>query len=135
VTRAIRFVDDPTLNAADVVALYRDSGIARPVDDIDRIARMLKHANLTVAAYDDDGVLVGVARALTDFSYCCYLSDLAVAKSHQQKGIGRALVERVHARIGDECMLLLLSAKDAMAYYPKIGFAPVTNGFIIRRRR
>jgi len=131
----VRLVDDPVLEPDDVIALYRDSGIVRPVDDRERIARMFAHANLVVAAHDDDGALIGVARALTDFSYCCYLSDLAVAKRHQRHGVGRALIDRVRARIGDECMLLLLSAKDAMDYYPKVGFAKVENGFIIKRAR
>lgn len=134
-TRPIRLEDDPSLDARAVAALYRDSGIVRPVDDIARIARMLQHANLIVAAYDDDDTLIGVARALTDFSYCCYLSDLAVAKSHQRAGVGKALIERVQTRIGDACMLLLLSAKDAMGYYPSRGFVPVANGFIIPRKR
>ena len=55
---------------------------------------MLANANLLIGAYCD-GRLVGLARALTDFSYCCYLSDLAVAKEYQRHGIGRELVARV----------------------------------------
>jgi len=77
---------------------------------------------------------VGIARALTDFSYCCYLSDLAVARQYQRHGIGRELIQRVKRCVGDKSMLLLLSSPEAMQYYPRIGLEPVANGWIIKRK-
>lgn len=120
--------------ADEVADLFRRSGIRRPVDDLERIARMIEHANLIVTARDE-GRLVGIARALTDFSFCCYLSDLAVDRNYQRSGIGAELVRRVEEAIGEQAMLLLLAAPEAMEYYPKIGFQPVENGWIIPRRR
>ena len=73
-------------------------------------------------------------RALTDFSYCCYLSDLAVNKSHQGQGIDQQLIEQVKHKIGDQVALILLSASSAMSYYPRIGFENIENGFIIKRK-
>ena len=95
---------------------------------------MLAGANLTVTAWDGER-LVGIARALTDFAYCCYLSDLAVDGAYQKQGIGRKLVEMVQKEIGEEVMLLLLSVPDAMTYYPKIGFEKVENGWTIPRKK
>ena len=97
-------------------------------------ARMFAAPSLVISAWKD-GRLVGVSRALTDFSYCCYLSDLAVDKALQGKGIGRELVERTRAAIGDEVSLILLSAAGAMSYYPEIGFEKAENAFVIRRKR
>ncbi|WP_146812496.1 GNAT family N-acetyltransferase, partial [Aneurinibacillus danicus] len=70
-----------------------------------------------------------------DFSYCCYLSDLAVDKDYQKSGIGKELIGRIRNIIGEEVALILLSAPNAMDYYPKVGFDKVDNGFIIRRKR
>jgi len=128
----IFYVEGPAISAAELAALFRSSGINRPVDDLPRLEKMLAHANLVIGAYADER-LVGIARALTDFSYCCYLSDLAVAKEHQHRGIGRELIRRVKQRVGDESMLLLLSAPAAMAYYPKVGLEKVENGWIVKR--
>lgn len=114
--------------------LFTSSGIRRPVEDLSRIKKMIENANLIVTAWDGDK-LVGAARALTDFGYCCYLSDLAVDKEYQNKGIGHELVTEVQKQIGEECMLLLLSSQDAMEYYPKIGFEKAENAFIIHRKR
>ena len=130
----ISYVEAPAVSAAELAALFRSSGINRPVDDLPRLEKMLAHANLVIGAYMD-GHLVGIARALTDFSYCCYLSDLAVAKEHQRRGIGRELIRRVKQRVGDESMLLLLSAPAAMAYYPKVGLEKVENGWIVKRTK
>lgn len=95
---------------------------------------MFANASLVFSAWHD-GKLVGVCRALTDFSYCCYLSDLAVDKAFQRHGIGRELIARVQEAIGDEVALILLSAPEAMEYYPKVGFEKIENGFIIKRAR
>ncbi len=122
------------ITAEAVADLFRSSGIRRPVDDLPRIQRMLDHANLTITAWDGEQ-LVGIARALTDFSFCCYLSDLAVARDYQKSGIGKALVHRVQEAIGDESMLLLLAAPEAMAYYPHIGFQKVERAWEIPRKK
>ena len=95
---------------------------------------MFDNANLVISAWDRDR-LVGVCRALTDYSYCCYLSDLAVDRDYQKQGIGGALTAQVREAIGAEVSLILLSAPAAMSYYPTKGFIPVENGFVIKRQR
>jgi predicted N-acetyltransferase YhbS len=115
-----------------VIDLYNSSGINRPTADKERIAGMYANSNLVVTAWDEDQ-LVGIARSLTDFCFCCYLSDLAVRKEYQKYGIGKKLIGLTKDKIGDQTMLLLLSAPTAMEYYPKAGFLKVENGFIINR--
>ncbi len=118
---------------ADIIRVFEESGIVRPTHDVARIEKMFAHANLVVTAWEGE-TLVGVCRALTDFSYCCYLSDLAVNRSHQGQGIGQQLIEQVKHKIGDQVALILLSASSAMSYYPRIGFENIENGFIIKRK-
>lgn len=117
-----------------VADLFRRSGIRRPVENLDRIGRMIHHANLILCAWDGEK-LVAIARALTDFSYCCYLSDLAVDRAYQRQGIGKGLVDRVKEIVGDEVMILLLSAPEAESYYPHLGFEKTENAWRIPRRR
>ena len=106
-----------------VIELYRAStlGERRPVDDRDRMAAMMRHANLIVTAWDGE-LLVGISRALSDFSFVTYLSDLAVRASHQKQGIGKELLRRTQALAGKHAKLLLLAAPAAEKYYPRIGF-------------
>ena len=122
------------LDPADVARVFDSSGLTRPTKDLPRIARMFATSNLIISAWSE-GKLVGVCRALTDYGYCCYLSDLAVDRDFQQRGIGKQMLQRVQATIGEEVSLILLSAPGAMTYYPKLGFAKIENGFIVRRTR
>ena len=122
------------LDPTDVARVFEASGIVRPTKDLPRIARIFAHANRIISAWDDKK-LVGVSRALTDHSYCCYLSDLAVDRQYQRRGIGRELISRTQAVVGEEVSVILLSATGAMTYYPQVGLTPADNAFVIRRKR
>ena len=121
------------LDVGKVIELYCASGLGerRPVDDAGIFADMVKHGNLTVTAWDGE-ILVGIARTLTDFSYVGYLSDLAVRRSHQKMGIGIVLIEKTREKMGPRSMLVLLSAPQAVEYYPRIGFTQHPSAWVLR---
>ncbi|WP_193164833.1 GNAT family N-acetyltransferase [Microbulbifer hainanensis] len=112
------------VTAQQFIELLRHSTLAerRPVDDLDCMQGMLDNADLTVTAWRGDE-LVGIARAVTDFHYCCYLSDLAVHRDLQRAGIGRKLQAMTRAQLGPRCKLILLAAPAANDYYPQIGYS------------
>ena len=123
---------EPALEPDDFVDLLVRSTLAgrRPVDQAETIRAMLKHADLIVTARVD-GLLVGVSRALTDFSFCTYLSDLAVDEAFQGQGIGRELIKRTHESAGLKTTLILLAAPAARTYYPHVGMTPHDSCWII----
>lgn len=130
----ITYSKDVSIDAKQLSHVFKSSGIKRPVDDLDRLQRMIDNADILCTAWDRNE-LVGIARAVTDYSYCCYLSDLAVNSIYQKQGIGKNLVELVQEQVGDEAALILLSAPSAMEYYPKIGMEKIENGFKIARKK
>src|SRR5450631_3750075 len=92
---------EPDLTSEEFIDVLVRSTLAerRPVHDINTIRAMLKNADVILTARLD-GLLVGVSRAITDFAFCTYLSDLAVDERHQRKGIGRELIRRTHEAAG-----------------------------------
>jgi len=128
----IRYAVGESISVDQFIDVLRRSTLAerRPVDDRDCLAGMLRHADLLVTAWEQD-LLVGVARSVTDFNYCCYLSDLAVDQAHQQAGIGRELIRHTREQLGSSCMVILLSAPAATAYYPRIGFRPHDSAWVL----
>lgn len=122
---------EPDLFAAEFIDVLNRSTLAerRPVDDPERIASMLAHADLIVTARAD-GKLVGVARSVTDFVYCTYLSDLAVDQAFQHQGIGKELIRRTKSETPN-AKLILLSAPNAVGYYPKIGMSRHDQCFVL----
>jgi ribosomal protein S18 acetylase RimI-like enzyme len=132
----IHYEIDRVISVAEFVNLLRRSTLAerRPVDDESCLRAMLQHGNLLCTAWDGS-LLVGLARSVTDFEYCCYLSDLAVDEFYQQKGIGRELIRLTQSRLGAKAKLILLSAPKAVTYYPKIGFDAHNSAWIIPATR
>jgi len=132
----VSFAREPALSPAEFIDLLRRSTLAarRPVDDPQTISAMLANASILLTARAD-GLLVGVSRAISDFAYCTYLSDLAVDQAYQRQGIGRELIRRTHEAAGVNTTLVLLAAPDARSYYPHIGMQPHDSCWIIPRRK
>ncbi len=132
----IQYETRRTISDAEFADVLRRSTLAerRPVDDPKCIKAMLEHANLLCTAWDGS-TLVGVARSVTDFEYCCYLSDLAVDEKYQKKGIGRDLIRLTQSQLGSRAKLILLAAPEAETYYPKVGFDQHRSAWIIPAKK
>lgn len=122
------------LTANEFIDVLERSTLAerRPVSDIPRIEGMLRNADIIVTARHDSGRLVGVARAITDFHYSTYLSDLAVDCEFQGQGIGRRLISETHNIAGLTTTLILLAAPAARTYYPHVGLQQHDSCWIVR---
>ena len=113
------------LNEKINAALFRDIlirstlGSRRPIHQPDVLQKMVEYGNLIITA-KDNGIIIGIARSLTDFAYCTYLSDLAVDERYQKKGIGKELIRQTKLA-APQAKLILLSAPKAVQYYPRIG--------------
>ncbi len=131
----IIYASEPELAAEEFrdILISSTLGERRPVDDLDRLDQMLRQADI-IATARDAGKLVGISRAITDFSYCCYLSDLAVDQAYQRQGIGKRLITQTRAIAGESTTLVLVSAPAAEAYYPKIGMDAAPAWSISRTR-
>ncbi|RPI59649.1 MAG: GNAT family N-acetyltransferase [Ignavibacteriales bacterium] len=117
----IVYAIEKSLDVSEFIEVLKNSTLAerRPINDEQRISSMCNNANLIVTARVE-GTLVGVARSITDFVYCTYLSDLAVDVKFQNTGIGKKLIEETK-KATPQAKLILLSAPAAVDYYPRIG--------------
>jgi predicted N-acetyltransferase YhbS len=124
----------PELRPEEFLDVLERSNLAerRPVAEAETIRGMLVHADVIVAARAG-GLLVGVSRAITDFHYCTYLSDLAVDEKWQRRGIGRELIRRTHEAAGRQTTLILLAAPKARTYYPHVGLVAHESCWMIPR--
>lgn len=109
-------------------------GERRPVDDYECIKGMLENSNLVVTAWDGNN-LIGISRALTDFHYACYISDLAVSKKHQNKGIGKTLQFITQKQLGEKCKIILIASPHANIYYEHIGLKNNKRCWVLERNQ
>lgn len=119
----INYSSEQKITVEQFIQILKDStlGERRPIQDIKRMSTMLEKADILITAWDGDK-LVGISRAISDFAYCTYVSDLAVHQQYQRKGIGKKLLDKTRIKSGGRGSFLLLAAPKAHDYYPKIGF-------------
>lgn len=130
----VSYQTEPDLSPDEFIDVLVRSTLAerRPVDDPETIRGMLRNADLIVTARVGER-LVGVSRAITDFAFCTYLSDLAVDEAYQRRGIGRELIRRTHEAAGRNTTLILLAAPRAQSYYPHVGMTRHESCWILAR--
>jgi ribosomal protein S18 acetylase RimI-like enzyme len=131
---AIDFKVNHRITADEFIGLLESStlGERRPIHDRDCMEGMVSNANLTVSAWDDS-LLIGIARSVTDFHYCCYLSDLAVHANYQRSGIGKRLQSLTQEQLGPRCKLILIAAPAANLYYAQIGYTHNDRCWVLDR--
>jgi len=81
----IEYKLSPNITSSEFIEVLKNSTLSkrRPIDDLKTIKGMIENADIIVTATIDEKI-IGVARAVTDFNYCCYLSDLAVDEQYQK---------------------------------------------------
>jgi hypothetical protein len=132
---SIAYKINAPISTEQFITLLRSSTLdeRRPVDDRACMEGMLANSNLTVSAWDG-AELVGIARSVTDFSFACYLSDLAVSRNYQKAGIGRQLQILTQRQLGPQCQLILIAAPAADAYYKHIGYTRHPRCWVLERQ-
>jgi GNAT superfamily N-acetyltransferase len=111
---------DARVESDEMVALYRSVG-----DHRHKYREVIKgawsHSSLNVIARID-GVLVGMARGLTDRNTTFFVCDLMVHPDHQGEGIGTELLDRLTAPYRDIYQTILLTDPETIPFYKKLGF-------------
>ena len=133
---SIEYKINTPVSADQFIELLCEStlGERRPINDRECMEGMVNNSNLMVTAWLGDK-LIGIARSMTDFYYACYLSDLAVHKDHQKKGIGKKLQAITQEQLGSQCKLILVAAPAANSYYKHIGFTNNQRCWVLDREK
>lgn len=134
---SVLYAREQNLDVAEFRQVLVESGMGprRPVDDEARLKVMLSNANLVVTARLDrpDRPLVGIARAMTDSGWACYLSELAVCASAQRLGVGKGLLDEVRRQLGPKVSVFLFSVPESIGFYQRIGMTASEHGFVFKR--
>ena len=135
----VLYANEPALDVAEFRRVLVESGLGkvRPVDDEARLKAMLDNANLVLTARLDrpDRQLVGVARGMTDFSWVCYIADLAISSTAQGLGVGKGMMDEVQRQLGPSVAISLISMPEAVGFYERIGMTRMTDAFWFSRQR
>jgi GNAT superfamily N-acetyltransferase len=119
------------LTAEEYIACVGQSalGPTRPLGNTERVQAMLDNSSLVVTARDEGGRLVGLFRAMTDWSWVCYCADMAVVEASQGQGAGRMLMDKATEILGPGVSIILLAMPGAEGFYRKVGLTQTQAGF------
>lgn len=89
----------------------------------ERISALVQNVSISLAARDQNGLIVGVLFGLTDYAYWLYVTDLGVARDYEGRGIGRRLMKTAHEIAGGEkdIAVYLIANENAIPFYEKLG--------------
>ena len=90
-----------------------------------RIGILVERASISLVARNDAGAIVGVCFGITDFAYWLFITDLGVVRECTGRGIGTALVRRLHEAAGGEENIIMYTCfnENACGFYEKLGMS------------
>lgn len=89
----------------------------------ERIEKLVKNVSISLVARNEDGLIVGVLFAITDFAYWLFLTDLGVDRAYVRQGIGKKLIKTAHEIAGGEkdIAIYTVANENAIQFYEKLG--------------
>ncbi|MEW6582439.1 MAG: GNAT family N-acetyltransferase [Actinomycetota bacterium] len=109
-----------------ILGLYKAHGWTHASDPT-RLRIAVESSSLSIVAVDDEGAVIGFARAMSDQAFAVYIADVLVAPDHQRRGVGRALMQAIldhypPARFHHQ---VLMAERGAEGFYESLGLTPV----------
>lgn len=95
----------------------------------ERIHKLVENAAISITARENDGELIGVCFAITDFAYWLFLTDLGVDRRYIGQGIGSKLVSMAMEEAGGKENIIMYTCanENAIPFYEKIGMKPASD--------
>lgn len=109
----------------EIVGLYRAHNWTH-ANDPTRLRLAIESSSFSVVA-EDDGRVVGFARAMSDEAFAVYIADILVAPDRQREGIGRSLARAIleHYPLDRFHHQVLIAERGAEGFYRRLGMSPV----------
>ncbi len=119
-------INEERLSAKEYIEFLKrtDLGSQYPKERFEeRIEKLVKNVSISLAARNENGIIVGALFGLTDYAYWLYVTDLGVDRLYEGQGIGRSLVKTAHEKAGGEkdIAVYLIANENAIPFYEKIG--------------
>jgi len=119
--------DDAGIAWTEVAALFAAVGwTARRPDDLREAFGL---SSFKAFAFEGDELL-GFGRTIDDRRFYATVVDVIVSPAHQRRGIGRAIVQDLQARLQGFLTVTLTANPDVQPFYEKLGWRNSGTGLI-----
>lgn len=122
------------MQITDIKALLEQSAWAN-TRDIQTIQKAIDHSLCFGAFLEEGGKQIGFARVITDYTTMYYICDVIVDEAYRGNGVGKALLDAIHANKEVSSLKGVLATYDAHDFYRKYGFVDGENTLMTKPRQ
>lgn len=101
----------------------------------ERINTLVNKASISLVARNEADEIIGVCFGITDFAYWLFITDLGIVRECTGKGVGTALVKKMHELAGGEDNIIMYTCanENAVPFYEKIGMEKPDDVMVYNR--
>ena len=125
----IRTVENPIVTLEDVLPLYEAVGWTNYTTKPEMLKAAFENSLHVLAAFNEEGILVGVLRAVGDGASILFIQDILVYPEYQHQGIGTKLLQQILEKYKNVYQIQLATddSTKTVSFYESNGFTSLTS--------
>ena len=125
----IHYVENPDVTVEDVLPLYEAVGWTNYTTKPEMLKAAFENSLHVLAAFNEEGILVGVLRAVGDGASILFIQDILVTPEYQHQGIGTELLQQTLEKYKNVYQIQLATddSKKTVSFYESNGFTSLTS--------
>lgn len=125
----IRYVDNPEITLVDLMPIYEAVGWTNYTQNPEMLKAAFENSLHVLAAFTEEGILVGVLRAVGDGASILFIQDILVTPEYQHQGIGTNLLQQTLEKYKNVYQIQLTTdnSMKTISFYESNGFTSLTS--------
>ena len=125
----IRTVKNPNITVEEVLPLYEAVGWTNYTQKPEMLEAAYKNSLHIIGAFNDEGKLVGILRAVGDGASILFIQDILVYPEYQHQGIGTKLLQMTLEKYKNVYQIQLATddSTKTFSFYESNGFTSLTS--------
>ena len=125
----IRTVENPNITVEEVLPLYEAVGWTNYTQKPEMLEAAYKNSLHIIGAFNDEGKLVGILRAVGDGASILFIQDILVTPEYQHQGIGTKLLQQTLEKYKNVYQIQLTTdnSMKTISFYESNGFTSLTS--------
>ena len=125
----IHYVDNPEITLVDVLPIYEAVGWTNYTENPEMLNVAYTNSLHVLAAFNEEGILVGVLRAVGDGASILFIQDILVTPEYQHQGIGTKLLQQTLEKYKNVYQIQLTTdnSMKTISFYESNGFTSLTS--------
>ena len=125
----IHYVENPDVTVEDILPLYEAVGWTNYTTKPEMLKAAFENSLHVLAACNEEGILVGVLRAVGDGASILFIQDILVTPEYQHQGIGTKLLQQTLEKYKNVYQIQLTTdnSMKTISFYESNGFTSLIS--------